>query len=133
MFEWKYQARVNETHSWEGRQCADISVMAGDKAEVQQAASDLDPGAEEYANDELFSNYEGADEPRNGSLMDARLVNDYKPELINKTTALGSDSKGPEALPLQRETEQSNLEQGPNRQMDIPLTEVCKCKINENM
>ena len=55
--------------------------------------------------------------------MDARLVNNYKPEILNGTEAPES---GPEALPLKREADSNNPEPGTiNRQMDIPLTEVC--------
>ena len=81
-------------------------------------------GAEEYADDNLFTNYEDQDDPPGESLMDARLVNNYKPEIFNGTEAPGSD---PQAMPLQRQADQSSLEQETaNRQLDIPLTEVMK-------
>ena len=120
VLEWKYRAWVNETHLWEGRQCADISVEAGEETEDEQTSS----GAEEYADDNLFTNYEDEDDPLRESLMDARLVNNYKPEILNGTEAPEPD---PQAMPLQREVDQSSLEQKTvNRQLDIPLTEVIK-------
>ena len=115
MLEWKYRAPVNETHSWEGRQCADISVEAGEKEDEhrnQNSSPLFHSGAEEYADDNLFTNYEDEDKP----LMDARLVNDYKPQNINETE--------PQVMPLKRNDDQGKLDKGPNRQMDIPLTEV---------
>ena len=118
MFEWKYRAQVNETHSWEGRQCADVSVEAGEKEDEHQNQNSsplLPSGAEEYADDNLFTNYEDEDKP----LMDARLVNDYKPQNINETL-----EAEPQAMPSKRKDDQGKLDQGPNRQMDIPLTEV---------
>ena len=127
MFEWKYRAQVNETHSWEGRQCADISVEAGDEKEDehQSSSSLFHSGAEEYADDNLFKNYEDEDKP----LMDARLVNDYKPQNINKTLVAE-----PQAMPFKREDDQGQgkLDEGPNRQMDIPLTEVSYLFMNHD-
>ena len=70
----------------------------------------------------MFANYDDDVEPLSESLMDARLVNNYKPEIVNGTEAPESD---PEAMPLQREADSNNPEMGTmNRQMDIPLTDV---------
>ena len=120
VLEWKYRARVNATHSWEGRLCADITVEAGQDQEDEQTSS----GAAEYADDSLFTNYEDQDDPPRESLMDSRLVNNYRPEIPNGSEAPESD---PQAMPLQRQADQSNVEQETaNRQLDIPLTEVIK-------
>ena len=125
MFEWKYRAQVNETHSWEGRQCADISVESSEEDEQQGSSSLFHPSAEEYADDNLFKNYEDEDKP----LMDARLVNDYKPQNINETL-----EAEPQAMPFKREDDQGQgkLDEGPNRQMDIPLTEVSYLFMNHD-
>ena len=107
VFEWKYQARVNESHTWEGRHCSDISVEAGE--EKEQSSSIFSDGSEEYADNNLFANYDDDDESLSESLMDARLVNNYKPEIVNETEAPESD---PEAMPLQREADSNNPESG---------------------
>ena len=72
----------------------------------------------------MFANYDNDDESLSESLMDARLVNNYKPEIVNGTEAPESDPD-PEAMPLKREADSNNPDPGSiNRQMDIPLTEV---------
>ena len=97
-------------------------MEAGEKKENEQSSSVFSDGSEEYADNDLFASYDDDDEPLSESLMDARLVNNYKPEILNGTEAPESD---PEAMPLQREADSNNPEMGTiNRQMDIPLTEV---------
>lgn len=100
-------------------------MEAGEEKENEQSSSVFSDGSEEYADNDLFANYDDDEEDVESlseSLMDARLVNNYKPEILNGTVAPESD---PEAMPLQREADSNNPEMGTmNRQMDIPLTEV---------
>ena len=119
VLEWKYRSELNETHDWEGRHCADISIDLSDNSNKVSNNNDYND-SDEYSNDGLFAIY--VDEKDVVVFEDVdknkKLENNYKQE--------SNESKmEPKAMPYKTDLEIS-------RQMDIPLPEVIYnfCKNN---
>ena len=96
VLEWKHRSRVNNTHDWEGRVCADISIEQSQDNDAEK--DNLINKDNEYANDDLFLDY---------SATFDKLDNVFESE------------DEPKSLPAIESSSYDVM----NRQMDIPLTD----------
>ena len=102
---------MNETHDWEGRHCADISIDQDDNGIDYDKISNEDDD-DEYSNDGLFAIYVDETDVVVFENIDKtnKLENNYIPDS-------NSSEMEPKAMPYKTDVAIS-------RQMDIPLTEV---------
>ena len=61
--EWKYRSSINKTHDWEGRHCADISIVENDEVDEDINVNHPDD-SDEYTDDDLFAAYNDHDDEK---------------------------------------------------------------------
>ena len=74
VLEWRYRSRVNSSHEWEGRHCADINIVP---AEVVAELVSHDDSDDYAGSDDLFLEYEERIETDTSPTMDvAEIIED---------------------------------------------------------
>ena len=98
--EWKYRSSINETHDWEGRHCADISIVEND--EVDENINENHPDdSDEYVNDDLFAAYNDNDDEKaeeySNNLFSSHYVENIgsksKPDAVSNVTMAFKDDE----------------------------------------